>query len=728
MADKDKPKATTRLPRINRRGATAENIADMPESVRDSIRRQLQEQKVTVAAPIKRVLGLVRDNTDDRRKMRVEQAARSEEIQTQTTATNSRLSTVVEEQKKTTGLLRELLNTIRQNRGLGGRGSGGGRNDPRRTPSLPSRIWNFTRNVALPAVGLGAMYFAGQERMQREGLVPTPNRPLNLLTNNALGDFDPIGMNDREDTNTESDQKNNQQSQPQRVPESVIDQSMYSDRAFAASMTPVTPVTPVNNDNNNNIIDRTNNIINRSLHEQNNIVRQPGETPADFNQRVRQSQQRAVERLQNDGASPPVRENTRPQVVPSPPPAAPQSSPTTNQQPQTPRPSGILRRLFLDPIRPSSDSGGFDPSAVRNAAFRIDESRDEAAPRAMAPDIRNIVFKAQEIKFKADEFEFVRPEAPSDGSGSGGGMTNPSSPSPERTPPPTSGQSNRGSGDEGSSLRGEYGAPRGGTGSFGLPLDSIHITTNGGFGDRNLRGRLNDHKGVDLRAAIGTPVYATHDGIVTRAGRGTNYGLVIYLRGENGFETRYAHLSRINVRVNERVERGRIIGYSGDTDTEGQPHLHYEILENNQPVNPGFHNPELLRDNPGFRNPGLLRNNTQGRIQTDATPVAPPASSQGSGDAGVSDQQPRQPPAVTPVDSGINMKVGEELNAASMNSQAPIPISATMGGETAAPETPYDDSTFIQTRSIDPDNPGNVEPADAMTYYAELFPGLRLAS
>jgi murein DD-endopeptidase MepM/ murein hydrolase activator NlpD len=96
------------------------------------------------------------------------------------------------------------------------------------------------------------------------------------------------------------------------------------------------------------------------------------------------------------------------------------------------------------------------------------------------------------------------------------------------------------------------------------------------------------HEGVDYAADYGTPVRATADGIVTRAGRDGGYGNLIELRHLNGIRTRYGHLSAFarGLRVGQRIAQGETIGYVGSTGLSTGPHLHYEFLINGRPTNP----------------------------------------------------------------------------------------------------------------------------------------------
>lgn len=102
------------------------------------------------------------------------------------------------------------------------------------------------------------------------------------------------------------------------------------------------------------------------------------------------------------------------------------------------------------------------------------------------------------------------------------------------------------------------------------------------FGMR--RGR--PHNGVDMAGPVGTPLYSTADGVVTHAGRQGGYGLMVTVQHPFGYETRYAHMSRIRVSEGQRVSRGERIGDMGNTGRSTGPHLHYEIRRGGTPLNP----------------------------------------------------------------------------------------------------------------------------------------------
>ena len=96
------------------------------------------------------------------------------------------------------------------------------------------------------------------------------------------------------------------------------------------------------------------------------------------------------------------------------------------------------------------------------------------------------------------------------------------------------------------------------------------------------------HEGMDFSATVGTEVYATGNGTVILAGRDVQGGYGNEIRIDHGYsyQTVYAHLSRIFVKPGQKILRGQIIGYVGNTGKSTSPHLHYEVRKNGVPVNP----------------------------------------------------------------------------------------------------------------------------------------------
>ncbi len=109
---------------------------------------------------------------------------------------------------------------------------------------------------------------------------------------------------------------------------------------------------------------------------------------------------------------------------------------------------------------------------------------------------------------------------------------------------------------------------------FGYRTDPIYKTTK-------------FHAGMDFSAPVGTEIYATGDGTVVRADAdASGYGNHVRIQHGYGYLTLYGHMSRIKVRRGQKVKRGDVIGYVGNTGKSVGPHLHYEVHKNDKPINP----------------------------------------------------------------------------------------------------------------------------------------------
>jgi murein DD-endopeptidase MepM/ murein hydrolase activator NlpD len=95
-----------------------------------------------------------------------------------------------------------------------------------------------------------------------------------------------------------------------------------------------------------------------------------------------------------------------------------------------------------------------------------------------------------------------------------------------------------------------------------------------------------NHPGFDLAATTGTEVSAAARGTVVHAGPAGTYGNLVTLRHDNGFETRYAHLSAVDVSVGDVVEAGGDLGKVGTTGYSTGPHLHFEVRRDGKPIDP----------------------------------------------------------------------------------------------------------------------------------------------
>ncbi len=96
----------------------------------------------------------------------------------------------------------------------------------------------------------------------------------------------------------------------------------------------------------------------------------------------------------------------------------------------------------------------------------------------------------------------------------------------------------------------------------------------------------NFHTGIDIAAAGGTPIRATAPGTVTTAGWGQGYGFIVKIDHKYGFQTIYAHCKKVACKIGQKIKRGQIVAYVGQTGSATGNHCHYEIRLGHKPVNP----------------------------------------------------------------------------------------------------------------------------------------------
>ncbi len=121
---------------------------------------------------------------------------------------------------------------------------------------------------------------------------------------------------------------------------------------------------------------------------------------------------------------------------------------------------------------------------------------------------------------------------------------------------------------------------------FANPIPGAKISSRFGYRKDPFNGRSAMHSGMDFKAPRGTPVLATGDGVIVKAGRKGGYGKVVEVRHKNGLVSRYAHLSRISVKNGQKVRVGQTIGKVGSTGRSTGPHLHYEVRQGKTARNP----------------------------------------------------------------------------------------------------------------------------------------------
>lgn len=127
-------------------------------------------------------------------------------------------------------------------------------------------------------------------------------------------------------------------------------------------------------------------------------------------------------------------------------------------------------------------------------------------------------------------------------------------------------------------------APSGG-GNFAMPVRYAGVSSPYGNRFHPVLRRYVLHTGVDLIAKY-VPLRAAKAGVVSFAGNMSGYGKIIIIKHDDGFETRYAHLSQISTRAGERVEKGELIGKTGNSGRTTGPHLHFEIRKGGRTLNP----------------------------------------------------------------------------------------------------------------------------------------------
>lgn len=118
--------------------------------------------------------------------------------------------------------------------------------------------------------------------------------------------------------------------------------------------------------------------------------------------------------------------------------------------------------------------------------------------------------------------------------------------------------------------------------------DLAHAVTSGfGWRTHPIYKTAEFHPGMDFSAEQGTPIYATGDGVVEKADAlAQGYGNHVVIDHGFGYKTLYGHMSKIAARVGQKVQRGQLIGYVGSTGLSTAPHIHYEVIRNNEKVNP----------------------------------------------------------------------------------------------------------------------------------------------
>jgi murein DD-endopeptidase MepM/ murein hydrolase activator NlpD len=122
---------------------------------------------------------------------------------------------------------------------------------------------------------------------------------------------------------------------------------------------------------------------------------------------------------------------------------------------------------------------------------------------------------------------------------------------------------------------------------FRFPLRTYRLTSAYGLRINPVTGRSGTHRGVDLAAPEGTPVYAAKGGIVCETGEDPIYGRYVIVSHSANLKSLYGHLSKIEAALNDKVETASVLGRVGSTGQSTGPHLHFEIRMNGKAQDPG---------------------------------------------------------------------------------------------------------------------------------------------
>ena len=118
------------------------------------------------------------------------------------------------------------------------------------------------------------------------------------------------------------------------------------------------------------------------------------------------------------------------------------------------------------------------------------------------------------------------------------------------------------------------------------PPEKYYVSSKFGMRRDPITKKWADHKGIDMAALRNTPIKASGDGVVKRAGRNGSFGLFIEIDHGNGFRSLYGHLSKLKIQKGDKVTENQLIGLMGSTGRSTGNNLHYEIWFNGKPINP----------------------------------------------------------------------------------------------------------------------------------------------
>ena len=137
-----------------------------------------------------------------------------------------------------------------------------------------------------------------------------------------------------------------------------------------------------------------------------------------------------------------------------------------------------------------------------------------------------------------------------------------------------------------------------------ISIDKCHITSLYGWRNNPISKGRDFHKGIDMAAPEGTPIFAAAQGVVVKAGWEGGYGNLVILQHDNGYSTAYAKCSRILVKEGDTVKPGDTIAACGMTGQATGNHLHFEIKKDGKNIDPYLYLPKDIPVDPTVKNTG----------------------------------------------------------------------------------------------------------------------------
>ena len=386
---------------------------------------------------------------------------------------------------------------------------------------------------------------------------------------------------------------------------------------------------------------------------------------------------------------------------------------TQMKEPVSSSVTGAVPSQGRDPISRMTAGRGEakDDDVVLNESLREQQllAREYESNPALFSN-RNLVLRARKVTFSGDTIRFRLPGAATTMSTQMSPVTPVSMPSMSSMSTPTTGAAAAPS------------APTEQPAASPMARETATVSSGGGRLLRPTSGRISspfgmramgDHRGIDFAVPVGTPVVAAHAGTIVEVRESPSYGNMIRIRGNDGIDTLYAHLSSFGVQQGQQVAAGQQIALSGNTGRSTGPHLHFEAIRNGVKIDPAPLMGEVAA--PAEQQAASAQTPEPSEAQSDAAPAQTPVAAATPGES------PTPGPAqmLDTASSGAAVESASVENAvaertpAAPSTPSVIEMQQPASSNPSTPPPTYDSS--------DPNDPGRVEPEDAAERYSMLF-------